>query len=115
MADYSGAEKAICFILVLIIYGAAAFAYVLCIFGPYETSIRMRLIRELGGSTGQTPLPDVLRRYNTAIILENRLTRLVGSQDLAKKGDTYHLRKTGNVFFIMDTVAQKMHAFIHAR
>jgi len=34
-------------LLALLIAGLLSFVYVLCFFGPYETSVRMRLVREI--------------------------------------------------------------------
>lgn len=101
--------------LICIIYGAACFFYVLWFFGPSETSIRIRLVRELALAKEGYVLAELLSKYNTAVILDKRLKRLLGSGDIAREGDRYFVRKKSNVFLVIDAVARKMHAFIHSR
>jgi hypothetical protein len=102
-------------ILALTIYVLASFVYVLCFFGPYETSIRMRLIRELSTSKNGLTMQELLSRYNTAVILDHRFKRLLGGGDLAQKGKLFYIRKKNNAFFIIDAIAQKLNAFINGR
>jgi hypothetical protein len=102
-------------LLSAVIYSLTAFVYVLCIFGPYETSIRMRLLRELSVSKDGMTLAELLSRYNTAAILDKRLQRLLGAGDIARKEEGYILAKQCNAFFAIDAVAQKLHAFIHSK
>lgn len=100
-------------LLTAIIYGLLSFFYILCIFGPYETSIRMRLIRELSLSVSGLSINDLLTRYNVTVILDTRIQRLIGSGDLIKKNDLFYLGKASNMFFIIDRIASKLRRFIH--
>jgi hypothetical protein len=93
-------------ILAVVIQGLMSFMYVLCIFGPYETSVRMRLVREIArcGSDGISPR-ELSRRYNSEIIVNLRLQRLIGSGDIIEKDGRYRVIKSGNIFFIFDAIA----------
>ena len=99
--------------LSLVILGLALFVYVLCIFGPYETSIRMRLIREIaqGGSSGCWP-QDIARAYNAQVMLDNRLKRLMGSGDVVAQNGLYRIGKHHNAFFVIDRIARGINRFI---
>jgi hypothetical protein len=93
-------------IFAVAIQGLMSFMYVLCIFGPYETSVRMRLVREIaaGGPNGIS-LQELLGRYNDQIMVDLRLRRLVGSGDIAQKDGRYRVIKGGNIFIIFDAIA----------
>jgi hypothetical protein len=101
--------------LSLMIYALASFVYVLCVFGPYETSIRMRLVRELSKSKTGMSISELTSNYNTGIIIDNRLKRLLGGGDLVKEQELFRVKKEHNAFFIIDAVAQKLDAFINLR
>lgn len=101
--------------LSLFIYTMASFVYILCFFGPYETSIRMRLVRELFAAPQGMSLPQLLGRYNAAVILDTRLKRLLGAGDLLRRNQGFCVCPKFNAFFAIDAVARKMHAFIHSR
>jgi hypothetical protein len=90
----------------MLINGLACFVYVLCIFGPYETSVRMRLVREiaLGGTDGLLH-QELLGRYNAETIVEIRLRRLLGSGDIIEKDGLYRCGRPGNFFFVFDIIA----------
>ena len=92
--------------LSMLINGLACFVYVLCIFGPYETSVRMRLVREIarGGSDGLLHR-ELLERYSVDSIVKIRLRRLIGSGDVIEKDGLYRCGRSGNFFFIFDTIA----------
>ena len=90
------------------IYGLLCFIYVLCVFGPYESSIRLRLLRELeiAGAQGLTQ-EEILARYNTEIILNRRLNRFIGSGEVVLLGDSFKLGKVKkNVFSFLEDMAQ---------
>jgi hypothetical protein len=93
-------------ILAVMIQGLMSFTYVLCVFGPYETSVRMRLVREiaLGGGNGISS-QELSGRYNARIIVDLRLQRLTGSGDIIEKDGRYRVIKNGNIFFIFDAIA----------
>lgn len=93
-------------LLAVLLQGLLCFVYVLCIFGPYETSVRMRLIREIakkgpGGISHQ----DLLGRYNDQTIVDVRLRRLVGSGDIIEKNGRYQASNKKNLFFVFDAIA----------
>lgn len=102
-------------LLSIVIFGLMAFFYVLCIFGPYETSIRMRLIREIAKDSQGKTAAEIALLYNERIILDTRLKRLLGGGDVALKNERYVLVKKTNAFFILDTCAGFLHAFINKR
>jgi len=89
-----------------LVQGLLCFVYVLCIFGPYETSIRMRLVREIkaGGPTGIS-LQELLSKYNPQTIVQVRLKRLLGSGDIVEKDGRYQIGHSRNFFFIFDAIA----------
>jgi hypothetical protein len=93
-------------ILSSLIQGLFCFVYVLCVFGPYETSVRMRLIREIAaGQAKGISAEELLSRYNPGTILELRLQRLVGSGDIIEKDGRYRIGSSKNFFFIFDAIA----------
>jgi len=99
------------FIFSLCAYGLASFVYVLCIFGPYATSIRLRLISELDAPQGKT-MAEISRTYDSKAILDLRLKRLLASGDIRFDGDRYHIAKAHNAFFIIDAGARALHAIM---
>ena len=108
------ADKFLIFILSLCMYGLASFFYVLCLFGPYATSIRMRLVKELDDPKGKT-LAAFSQAYNDHHILGVRLKRLLSAGDVRLKGDQYVMARDKNAFFIIDAIAEKLHALIRSR
>lgn len=100
-------------LLFVLIYGLAAFFYVLCIFGPFETSIRMRLIREIAEDKNGKTYEQIKQGYNEGIILDNRLDRLLGAGDIHFVNGKYVFHKNQNAFFILDKIAGILHAFIY--
>ena len=96
-----------------LILGFLIFVHVLCIFGPYETSLRLRLVRELyqGPPNGMSK-EDILKKYNARMILETRLSRLTASGELIKNEETYEINKHVNVFFFIDAVVRVLQKVI---
>lgn len=92
-------------IFALVIQGLLCFVYVLCVFGPYETSIRMRLVREIakGGDKGIS-LQELLVCYNPEIIVNIRLQRLIGSGDVIEDKGRYRTGRHQNFFFIFNAI-----------
>ncbi len=107
----SVADKCLVFIFSLCVYGLASFVYVLCIFGPYATSIRLRLISELDATQGKT-MAEISRTYDSKAILDLRLKRLLASGDIRFDGRRYHIAKAHNAFFIIDAGARTLHAIM---
>jgi hypothetical protein len=93
-------------LLALLIAGLVSLVYVLCVFGPYETSVRMRLVREIeGGGPGGVSLQDLLRRYSSETILNVRLRRLIGSGDIIEENGLYRSGSKRNFLFFIDIIA----------
>ena len=92
-------------VLAMLIEGLLCFFYVICIFGPYETSVRMRLVREIakGGSQGISEL-ELEARYNPETLVKIRLQRLIGSGDITEVNGMYKVISRRNIFFIFDTI-----------
>ena len=81
-------------LLAMMINGLLCFVYVLCVFGPYETSVRMRLLREIAqGKEKGISRQDLLARYNEQVIVDVRLQRLLGSGDIIEKDGLYRWPK----------------------
>jgi len=103
-------------ILALLIEGLLCLVYVLCVFGPYETSMRMRLVREIarGGQKGIS-LDELLGSYNDETIVNLRLQRLIGSGDIIEKDGRYRAGHKQNFFFIFDAIAGVLKKWIGGR
>ncbi len=93
-------------------YGLAAFNYILCVFGPYETSVRMRLVREIAAVPAGIAEKDLRERYNEGVIVDIRLRRLIGSGDIHVEDGIYRSRTAENVFFLLDRVAGTLKTWI---
>ena len=93
-------------------FGLLTFVYIVCVFGPSETSIRIRLVRELSQARGgRLKHEELLRKYNGRLILERRLQRLILAGEIAQRQGKYILLGKANAFFVIDAVAgwiQKM-------
>ena len=92
-------------ILALIIQGLLSSFYILCIFGPCETSVRMRLVREIAAIPEGISLKDLAERYNATTIVKIRLQRLMGSGDIIEKDGVYRVAGSKNIFFVFDGIA----------
>jgi hypothetical protein len=105
--DASALVWAIASLLALLITGLLSFIYVTCIFGPYETSVRMRLVREIANSASKGISRQELReRYNAQTIMNIRLRRLQGAGDIIEQNGFYRAGSSRNIFFLFDTVAR---------
>ncbi len=108
-----GLEWEIVFLSCLI-YGLSSFVYILCVFGPYETSVRLRVLSLLDSNQGKS-LEEILDQYNSQSILEVRLSRLLGAQDIVYDGQFYYCSKKFNAFFLIDSIARWLNKFIQSR
>ncbi|MFA5087879.1 MAG: hypothetical protein WC552_02455 [Candidatus Omnitrophota bacterium] len=91
----------------LFLYGILSFLYVLCVFGPYESSVRLRLIREFSSVyPGGLRYGELLRCYNNRNIIDRRLDRLVESKELEFDGRHYRKRKKQSFFLVADFFAK---------
>jgi len=87
----SGLEAVVVIAADGLLYGCAAFLY----FGVVnvgESSIRVRLLRELGKSSGPTSEKELLRTYNDGMILRIRLGRMVRNGQVSLEGGRYRLQ-----------------------
>jgi hypothetical protein len=96
-------------LLAMVIQILLCSVYVLCFFGPYETSIRMRLVWEIaaGGSKGIS-MQELLARYNSEVIVNSRLERLLGSGDIIEENGRYRIGRGGQSFFLIFNAAGGM-------
>lgn len=92
-------------VISLILYSTVFFLYVICVFGPCESSIRFRLVKELSQAhpAGKT-LDDIFGHYNTKSILDRRLDRLIYSGEVAFDGQFYRYKNRCNIFSVFDFV-----------
>lgn len=105
-ADATGQAWVCAGLLALVVEGLLCFVYILCVFGPYETSVRMRLIREIAlAGPGGISMGELSRRYNTQTIVNVRLRRLIGSGDIIEKDGSYRSGGRKNIFSLFDAVA----------
>jgi hypothetical protein len=113
MIEASILEWIVAAFLALLIAGLISFVYVLCVFGPYETSIRMRLVREIAkGASKGISMQELLSAYNPETIINIRLRRLVGSGDVIEKNGIYQPGNKKNFFFIFDAIASTIKQWI---
>ena len=94
-------------ILPVVLYSLLSFCYVLCIFGAYESSIRLRIVRELdeAGPEGLS-WEDLLKRYNDEMILKIRLDRFITSKELSFDGTYYRLERKHNAFSCITLISR---------
>ena len=71
----------------LLLCGILCFSYVVCFVGPYETSVRIRVIREVraAGARGVS-LQQLAQAYNNRLIFESRIARLMA--DVTSNGSS---------------------------
>jgi hypothetical protein len=92
-------------LLAIVLQGLLCLVYVLCVFGPYETSIRMRLVREIAaGGTDGVSFKELSSRYNDETIVNIRLQRLTGSGDVIESNGRYRIARSQNLFFVFDII-----------
>src|SRR3990167_304267 len=88
--------------LAILIYSLACFFYVLNIYGPYESSLSVRLLREFYKVYPKALTRDeILAAYSAKEILKTRLERLTGSGEVISEEGNYRVGKKQNVFFIL--------------
>ena len=101
--------------LSLMIFFLLVFFYVLCVFGPTETSVRFRLIEVLASAKDKgANLNEILNAYNAKKIFELRLERLQEAGDIRFDNGKYFLVKKSNVFLILDALAARLKRWIEA-
>jgi len=102
--------------LSFVIYSLMCYFYVLYIFGIYESSIRIRIMREFYKAfpSGLT-LEDLLKNYNADFILRTRLERLVGSGEVLYDGVKYRIGKCPVIFLMLDYMARAIKKIMGSR
>jgi len=81
--------------------------YVLCVLGPYESSVRLRLIRELYEDFPRAvSIGPLLNRYNAKMILERRVGRLMAAGDIVRTDGVYHKVPRQSFFDVSDRFAK---------
>ena len=101
--------KVLGFLLSSLIFFFLVFCYVFFIFGPSETSIRTRILREFKDAPDdRLTLEDLLKRYNDREILKKRLARLMASNELIQKGGRFAINKQVNAFFVIDWLTTQL-------
>ncbi len=116
----SGSDSIVTYFIViafdLVIYGLMCFLYVLYIFGPYESSIRFRLVYELfqNHPLGMT-CEEIEKKYNPDIFLKRRLDRLLASGDLLLDKENYCLAGKRNIFIVLDDISLNIKKIIMSR
>lgn len=84
-----------------VIYSLMVFIYVAAIYAMYESSIRIRILREISMRTPAVmSLSEILNKYNARLILQKRLARLVSAGDLRQNGEVYSPGHPLSVFLI---------------
>ncbi len=102
-----GIGEKILFVLVAeFLYGLAAVLFILCFCGPNETSVRIRLLYEIGKVSPQgITIHALLMRYSDQEILERRLERLLASGEVYQECGQYRIKPVFNFFSFRDLVA----------
>ena len=75
----------------LIIYGALGYCY-FHFANLGETARRIRLVRELDDSEGGLSMEHILERYNSRMIVDVRLGRLINNGQIYVKNERYFVR-----------------------
>lgn len=91
------------------IYTLVIFIYILGVFGIMESSIRIRLLTEIAKKkTEGIGSAELLKLYNTDMILKKRLDRFVGSGDISYDHGFYRAKTKYSPFllpaFILRTI-----------
>lgn len=101
------------FILLLlsqILYTLISFIYFLCVVGPYETSLRMHLIRLLGRNPSGLSREEIRQMYSAQTLLEVRLGRLQAAGDIQILENRIKAVPKTNAFLGIDMVARMLRA-----
>ena len=93
-------------ILSFVLLGVLAFLYIVCVFGPSESSIRIRVLLDLAQASGHgLSWEKILENYNARTMVDIRLKRCLEAGDVVFDGKVYRLVRPKNVFFIIDAAA----------
>ncbi len=88
------------------VYGLLSFLYILCVFGPYESSIRLRLIREIYRyHPAGISLEHLYKNYNSKIILKRRIARLLHARSIVLNDEKYRIAQKPSFFLLAEVLA----------
>lgn len=92
-----------------IFYTFLVLAYVLAILGIMESSVRIRLLKEIYNvkDTGIT-LKQILIKYNKDVILQKRLRRFIAVGEISFKGGKYQLEKRFTAYSLPNLVIKSI-------
>ncbi len=72
-----------------------------------ETARRIRLMRELYEAPGGLSREQILSKYNAAVILENRIGRLLTNEQIRREGGRYFIQRRFMIVTALGIVALK--------
>ena len=85
------------------LYGLGVYLYCLYGFGVAESSIRVRILEELGrGDAHGVTFAQLLERYNEEDVIRKRLARFIQSGDLMLDGTIYRPGRRFSVFTVQN-------------
>ena len=73
-------------VVAVFIYTLGVFNYIVCIFGPLTTSIRIRLLIEMLSLKTPVSVEEIYKRYDEKVMVDLRLARLIGHGDVKEEG-----------------------------
>ncbi len=90
-----------------IVFSLFVYIYIIGIWGVFESSIRLQLIRELAGfNQNQSPYVTLLEKFNDQQLIKKRIQRLVDSSEIVKSRQKYKLGKSLSYFLIHAKIQQ---------
>lgn len=98
-----------CLLISFVIYGLTSFLYIICIFGPFETSVRSRILRELCSCYPEGfSYQQILTKYNNRVIIQRRLDKLLCASKVSFDGQFYRLKKKMTFFSLTEFFVKQM-------
>ncbi len=85
-----------------VFYSALAFFYFSFV-NIGETSVRIRVLRELAASSEGISTEELLKRYNVNHIIQMRVDRMLNTGEMIKKDDRYYYSGKPKMFLIAKT------------
>lgn len=103
-------------ILALSLYGLLSFLYVLFVVGPYETSIRIRIIREFFSvAPRRISYTQLLERYDNKVIIQKRLNRLLKAEKISCDGKYYRIQRRLLFFSVTEGFSKFLNRWLQNR
>lgn len=107
--EYSVGVIIFAMLMVLLIYGLLVYLYSLYVFGVNESSIRIRLLREISdGQARGILLSDLSKRYNDDVIINTRINRLLSSGEIKLKNGKYCMGNSFGIFALQSFIIYKL-------